>query len=68
MRTMRRGWFNPDNAILGDGKGPFGYIIIPSGEKEKATIVEDGKDLLKRLVAYKAYFKTEPAATHHHGQ
>ena len=53
---------NPDNWILGDGKGPFGYIIIPASEKEKAVIVEDGKDLLKRLVAYKACFKTEPGS------
>jgi hypothetical protein len=57
---------NPDNSILGDGKGPFGYIIIPSSEKEKTIIVEDGKDLLKRLVAYKAFFKTEPGVQHHH--
>jgi hypothetical protein len=57
---------NPDNAILGDGKGPYGYIIIPSTEKEKAIIVEDGKDLLKRLVAYKSYFKTDPGVMHHH--
>jgi len=58
---------NPDNSILGDGKGPFGYIIIPASETEDATIVEDGKDLLKRLVAYKAYFKTETGSQHHHG-
>ena len=59
---------NPDNSILGDGKGPFGYIIIPASETEKAVIVEDGQNLLKRLVAYKAYFKTEPGNEHHHGQ
>jgi hypothetical protein len=59
---------NPDNAILGDGKGPDGYIIIPASKTEKAVIVEDGKDLLKRLVAYKAYFETLPGngQTHHH--
>jgi hypothetical protein len=57
---------NPDNAILGDGKGPYGYVIIPSSEKEKAIIVEEGKDLLKRLVAYKSYFKTDPGVMHHH--
>ena len=57
---------NPDNSILGDGKGPFGYVIIPASETEKAVIVEDGKNLLKRLVAYKAYFKTEPGSEHHH--
>ena len=58
---------NPGNSILGDGKGPFGYIIVPAGESEKVIIVEDGKDLLKRLVAYKTYFKTEPGSGHHHG-
>lgn len=60
---------NPDNAILGNGKGPYGYVIIPATEKEKAVIVEEGKDLLKRLAAYKAYFKTETGGGgHHHGQ
>jgi hypothetical protein len=58
---------NPGSSILGDGKGPFGYIIVPASKAEMAIIVEDGKDLLKRLAAYKAYFKTEPGAEHHHG-
>ena len=58
---------NPDNSILGDGKGPFGYIIIPATDSEKAIIVEDGKDLLKRLAAYKPYFNTESVSAHHHG-
>jgi hypothetical protein len=57
---------NPDNSILGDGKGPFGYIIIPASETEKAVIVEDGKDLLRRLAAYRAFFKTEAVSGHHH--
>ena len=57
---------NPDNAILGDGKAPYGYIIIPASAAEAAIIVADGQDLLKRLVAYKAYFKTEPGGGHHH--
>ena len=58
---------NPDNSILGDGKGPFGYIIIPASESEKAIIEKDGQDLMKRLAAYKPYFKTEPGMAHHHG-
>jgi hypothetical protein len=58
---------NPGNSILGDGKGPYGYVIVPSSETEKAIIVEDGKDLLKRLAAYKDYFKIEPGSGHHHG-
>ena len=57
---------NPDNMILGDGKGPFGYVIIPCNEREKAIIVEDGKDLLNRLLAYKAWFKIEPDSKHNH--
>jgi hypothetical protein len=58
---------NPDNSILGDGKGPYNYVIIPASETEKVIIVEDGKDLLKRLAAYKSYFKTETVSGHHHG-
>ena len=60
---------NPDNDILGDGKGPFGYIIVPAPDKEAATIREDGQDLLKRLAAYRPYLKAEPPASgeHHHG-
>jgi hypothetical protein len=58
----------PDNDILGDGKGPYNYIIIPATDKEKEIILEDGKDLLKRLVAYKAYFEALPGSgqAHHH--
>jgi hypothetical protein len=47
----------PDNAIMGEGKGPYNYIILPATDKEKEIILEDNKDLLKRLVAFKAYFK-----------
>jgi hypothetical protein len=59
---------NPANSILGDGKGPFGYIIIPASESEKAVILEDGKNLLNRLAAYKDYFKTDQSGAHHHAQ
>ena len=48
---------NPDNTVFGDKKGPYGYIIVPAGEKEQAKIVSDSRDLLKRLVAYKPYYK-----------
>ena len=58
---------NPGNSILGDGKGPYGYVIIPASETEKAIIVEDGKDLLNRLAVYNNYFKTEQTGGHHHG-
>jgi hypothetical protein len=57
---------NPDNAILGDGKGPYGYVIVPASESEKAVIVADGKDLLARLSAYKPYFKLPPDSSGHH--
>lgn len=48
----------PENTFLGDGKGPYNYIIIPATDKEREIIVADNKDLLKRLVAYKACFKS----------
>ncbi|MGZ3835347.1 MAG: hypothetical protein ACXVB0_17625 [Mucilaginibacter sp.] len=48
---------NPDNTVLGDKKGPYGYIILPAGEAEAAKIVKAGNDLLKRLAAYKSYYK-----------
>jgi hypothetical protein len=59
---------NPDNAVLGDGKGPYNYIIIPATNAEKAIIVADGADLIKRLAAYKDYFRIDPGAggEHHH--
>jgi hypothetical protein len=56
---------NPGNSILGDGKSPFGYVIIPASETEKAIIMEEGKELLRRLATYKAYFKTETGGMHH---
>jgi hypothetical protein len=57
---------NPDNAILGNGKGPFGYIIVPASDAEAATIVADGKELLNRLAAYKPYFQADSISGHHH--
>jgi hypothetical protein len=59
---------NPDNAVLGDGKGPYNYIVIPASKAEKAIIVADGADLIKRLAAYKDYFKIDPGSGdgHHH--
>ena len=48
---------NPDNTLFGDKKGPFGYIILPAGQTEAAKIMKDNADLIKRLVAYKAYYK-----------
>ena len=48
---------NPDNTVLGDKKGPYGYIIVPEGETEAAKIVKASSGLIKRLVAYRAYYK-----------
>jgi len=48
---------NPDNAVLGDRKGPYGFIIMPAGKSEQAEIVKAGSELLKRLAAYKPYYK-----------
>ncbi|MFI5161475.1 MAG: hypothetical protein ACHQHN_09365 [Sphingobacteriales bacterium] len=44
--------------FLGDRKAPFGYIIVSVGQTKKAKIMKDNQDLLKRLIAYKAYFGT----------
>jgi hypothetical protein len=48
---------NADDPIFGDRKGPYGYIIMPAGKTEAAKIINDNSDLLKRLVAYKSYYK-----------
>jgi hypothetical protein len=48
----------------------FNLIILPAGESEKAKIIEDNKDLLQKLAAYKPYFKIDPndmnEKKHHH--
>jgi len=49
---------NPEAMFLGEKKAPYGYIIVPAGEKEKAKIIAANKELLKRLIAYKPYFKS----------
>jgi hypothetical protein len=56
---------NPSEWVLGERKGPYGYVIMPAAEAEKMKIVEDGKQLLERLVAYKPYFKVETGSGHH---
>ncbi len=50
--------------VLGERKSPFGYIIVPVGATEKAKILKDNQDLLKRLIAYKSYFNTESGMKH----
>lgn len=39
----------------------FNYVIVPAGDAEKLQIIASNQDLLKRLAAYKPYFKMEPA-------
>jgi hypothetical protein len=48
---------NPEAMFLGKRKAPYGYIIVPAGEKERAKIVADNKVLLTRLADYRSYLK-----------
>jgi hypothetical protein len=50
--------------VLGE-KNPHGYIILPAGKTEKAQIVAENKNLLKRLTEYKSYFEIMPDDMHH---
>jgi hypothetical protein len=55
--------------ILDKEHSIFNLIILPAGETEKARIIEENKNLLERLAAYKPYFKIEMTpgvAEHHH--
>jgi hypothetical protein len=56
---------NPGEWVLGERKGPHGYIIVPANEAEKAKILADNKGLLKRLAAYKPYLKVATHSMHH---
>jgi hypothetical protein len=59
---------NPGESIVGVRKYPFGVFIVLSSASERAVIIEEGKDLLKRLAEYKDYFKTDSdTGEHHHG-
>ena len=47
----------------------FNFIIVPAGEDEKAKIMEEDKDLLRRLAEYKPLLKIEKDNAdnmHHH--
>ncbi|HLZ17867.1 MAG TPA: hypothetical protein VKQ08_12535 [Cyclobacteriaceae bacterium] len=62
--------FNKEHAtvhVLDKEHAIFNYIIIPAGETEKARIVEQNKDLLRKLAEYKSYLtiKTEQGAANH---
>ncbi len=56
---------NPDANALGDGKGPFEYVITPLNEAETWKIRESGQALLKRLEEYKPYFKVDGIMSNH---
>jgi hypothetical protein len=58
---------SPDGGpiVIGGGKSPEGYIILPAGKTEKAKILDENKDLLKRLIEYKPYLEPEPEDMHH---
>lgn len=45
----------------------FNYIGIAAGETEKAKIIEDNRELLKRLAAYKPYLRVDlnDSMSHH---
>jgi hypothetical protein len=51
---------NPQTVVLGGKDMAFeGYIIVPAIESEADKYRKDGADLVKRLMAYKPYFKVE---------
>jgi hypothetical protein len=53
--------------ILDKEHSIFNYIILPAGDTEKAKIIEENKDLLRRLAAYQSCLEIEPGtASHHH--
>ncbi|HTR27623.1 MAG TPA: hypothetical protein VMH27_00035 [Puia sp.] len=56
---------NPDEAVLGKRKTPYGYLIMPPNEKETAKIISDNKDLLKKLADYSPYFRMDGMAMRH---
>jgi len=56
---------NSGNSVLGERKGPEGYLIMPADAATTERIMADGKSLLQRLAAYSAYFKTDAHAMHH---
>jgi hypothetical protein len=51
--------------VLGGGKDPHTYIILPAGEMEKASIMDENKKLMEQLVAYKSFFAVDKGVTHH---
>jgi hypothetical protein len=55
--------------VLDKSHSIFNFIIIAAGETEKAKIIEENKDLLRRLAEYKPVLKVETSnavSEHHH--
>jgi hypothetical protein len=55
--------------ILDKEHSIFNLIILPAGDAEKAKIIEENRNLLERLAAYKPYFKIDTNGStmeHHH--
>jgi hypothetical protein len=52
--------------ILDKEHSIFNYIILPAGDTEKAKIIEENKDLLRRLAEYKSCLKVDPGDDSHH--
>lgn len=59
---------SPSDNLLDKRHSIFNLIILPAGEAEKAKIIQQNKDLLDKLAAYKAFFKinTTTEMVHHH--
>src|SRR5450432_4316004 len=51
--------------VLDKDHSIFNFIILPAGDTEKARILEEDKDLIRRLAAYKPCLKVEPGAMSH---
>jgi hypothetical protein len=55
---------NPGNFVLGQGKGPYGYIIVPAREELATKIAQANKDLLQQLAVWSPYFKLHAGMNH----
>jgi hypothetical protein len=56
---------NSGNSVLGQRKGPEGYLIMPADAATTAKIIADGKSLLQRLVDYSPLFRVDDHSMHH---
>lgn len=48
---------NGGNTVLGEKKGPYGFIIVPADAALTAKLKAEGKGLVKRLAGYSPYFR-----------